>query len=354
MRRTQNYLLFSIMILFFFAAAGCTALSDAGTSASVKYERPAIGFTVEEEKVTDLELQRRYILNIEAQDGIIRITRWDKDYMQIRENRKLKGPASKEKLKALLGKNNYKLETTNYTIKLIREPDKELKSLFRRTDDIELMVPEAINTVSVNAGSGAIVISGFNEMSGVDLKLKRGNIKADSCQTNRIYAEAAAGDIEVRNVNGAGTYKCGRGNITMKDIEGTVEIKSVSGHTAVENITGRLNADISSGGISIEASQLKADSMIYTSYGEIEADLKGLESKGKYSIRAANGDIRLKMPENTGWSLVARSTKGMIRNSLDLPGDELKVAPSGELYGDVKGGGPSIDIYVDNGDILLH
>jgi len=352
MRKNPYLFLISLIIISLFAVTGCTA--DPGEKPAVRYERPAIGFTAEEENVTELDLQKQYIMNIEAQDGIIRITRWDKDYIQVKENRKLKGPASKGTLKTLLGKNNYKVETTNYEVKLTKEPDKELKSLFRRTDDIELMVPDTINTVSVNAGSGAIVISGFNEMSGVDLKLKKGIIKADNCDVNRIDAEITAGELEVKGINGSGSYKCGRGDITLKDIKGTAEIKSVSGNTTIENLSGRLNADISSGSITLKASQLKADSMIYASYGEVQADLEGLETEGKYSIRAANGTIRLIMPENTGWSLLARSTKGKIKSRLELSPDELKMAPSGELYGDVKGGGPSIDIYIDEGDIILN
>lgn len=352
MRRTQNLFLIGFTILSFFAMTGCGR--DSGEEPAVKYERPAIGFAVEEEKVTELDLQKQYIMNIEAQDGIIRITRWDEDYIQVKENRKLQGPASKGALKTLLEKNNYRVETTNFEVKLVKEPDKELKALFRRTDDIELMVPEGINTVRVSAGTGAIIITGLKEMSGVDLKLEKGVIKAESCDVNRINAEITVGDLDAEGINGSGSYKCGRGDITLKDTEGTVEIKSVSGHITAENLSGRLNADISSGSIAIKASLLKADSMLYASYGDIKAELEGLEAGGKYTIRAANGTVRLQMPENTGWSLLAKSTKGSVINNLKLPADELERAPSGELYGDVGGGGPTVDVYVDKGDIILN
>jgi len=67
---------------------------------------------------------------------------------------------------------------------------------------------------------------------------------------------------------------------------------------------------------------------------------------------AAKGDIRLKMPHDSGWSLIARSTKGRVINRLK-PDQELKKSPSGEVYGDVRGGGVLIDAYVDDGNIYL-
>jgi len=352
MKRAQiilkTYMLLILSIIFL---TGCRSYVNGEFVYS--YERPAIGFTVEDETVTNLDIQKQYQLNVEAQDGIIKIIRWDKDYLQVIESSKMKGPSSKESLKLLLEKNSCKIESKSYEIKLEKEQDKDLKSLFRRTDDLEIMVPKELTTINISAGSGAIIISGFDEMSGIDLKLEKGTIKVDNCNANRISADVTKGDINIMAVNGAGSYKCGRGDIKLQDITGTVEIKSVSGNTNIENITGKLNVDISAGSITINKSQLKADSMIYASSGDIEVDLEGLESTGKYTIKAANGDIRLNMPEETGWSLLAKSTKGKIADNLNLTSDELEKASSGELYGDVRGGGPTIDVYVDKGDIEL-
>lgn len=351
MKKAQILIILLIMMFLTASLTGCTV--DANGEQVYFYERPAVGFTVEDEVITNVEIQKQYILNLEAQDGIIKITCWDKDYMQIIENRKLKGPSTREALKALLEKSKYKVESTSFDIKLEKEPDKDLKSLYRRTDDIELMIPEALKTINIKAKSGTISISGFTDMSNIDLDIEKGGIKVDNCKVNKIYATITDGDLDISGINGSGLYECGRGDIKLRDITGTIELKSVSGDTYIENVTGMLNADISAGSITVKASQLKNESMIYASYGNIKADLEGLDASGKYTIKAATGDIRLNMPEKTGWSLLARSTKGRIIDNLDLSSGELKKAPSGELYGDVGGGGPTIDVYVDRGDIYL-
>lgn len=345
---------FKILLLSIFTAlilSGCT-LAENGELAYF-YERPAVGLTVEDEVITDVDIQKQSSLSLEGQDGIIKITQWDKNYLQIIEKRKLKGPSKKESLKVLLENNKYKVESTTFDIKLKKETDKDLKPFFRRTDDIELMVPETLKTININAKSGAIFMSGFDGMSIVDLALEKGSIYVDNCKVNKIYAAITDGDLDIAGINGYGAYECGRGNIKLRDMTGAIELKSVSGDTYIENAEGKLNGDISTGSITVKASRLKTKSLIYASYGDIEADLEGLDASGMYTIKASKGNIRLNMPEKTGWSLIARSTGGRILDNLGLTSGELKKAPSGEVYGDVGGGGATIDVYVDSGDIYL-
>ena len=346
--------LFTVLLLIIFSGVtlcGCT-LAAKGEQMYF-YERPAIGFTVEAEAVTNVTVDKQSSLDIEAQDGVIKITQWDRDYLQIIEKRKLKGPSSRDALKVLLENNNCKVDSTNYDIKIKKEPDKDLKPFFRRTDDIELMVPKALKSIDIDAKSGRISMSGFDDMSIVDLTIDNGSIKADNCKANKITAAITDGDIDLAGIISSGTYKCGRGNVKMRDITGAIELKSVSGDTYIENAEGKLNCDISTGSITVKASRLKTESMLYASCGDIDAELEGIETSGKYTINALKGNIRLKMPEKTGWSLLARSTGGRILNKLEFAAGELEKAPSGEVYGDVGGGGPTINVYVDSGDIYL-
>lgn len=351
MKKQQH---FKILLLSIFTAlllSGCI-LAENG-ELTYFYERPAVGLTAEDEVITDVDILKQSSLSLEGQDGIIKITHWDKDYLQIIEKRKLKGPSKRESLKVLLENNKYKVESTTYDIKLKKESDKDLKPFFRRTDDIELMVPETLKTININAKSGAIFMSGFDGMSIVDLALEKGSIYVDNCKVNKIYAAITDGDLDIAGINGYGAYECGRGNIKLRDMTGAIELKSVSGDTYIENAEGKLNGDISTGSIIVKASRLKTESLIYASYGDIEADLEGLDASGMYTIKASKGNIRLNMPEKTGWSLIARSTGGRILDNLGLTSGELKKAPSGEVYGGVGGGGPTIDVYVDSGDIYL-
>lgn len=352
MKKAQLFLILLLIIFSSVTLAGCTAAADG--EQVYFYERPAVGFTVEDEVITNVNIETQSSLNIKAQDGIVKVTKWDRDSLQIVEKRKLKGPSTRKALKVILGDNNLKVDSSSYDIKLVKEPDKELKPFFRRTVDIEIMVPDSIKTIDIEAKSGMISMSGIDELSIVHLTLGKGNIKVDNCKANKIYATITDGDLDLAEINSSGTYKCDRGDIKLQGITGDIELKLNSGDTYIKNAEGILNCDISTGSIIVEASHLKAESMLYASYGDIDTDLEGIEASGKYTFNASQGKIQLNMPKKTGWSLLARSTKGAIYNKLNLAANELEKAPSGEVYGDVRGGGPSINVYVDRGDIYLH
>lgn len=319
-----------------------------------KDNKPSIGFTAEHEEITKVDIDRQYILDIDGQNGSIKLMRWDKDYLEVNGKSKIKGPSSRDSLIDMLEENKMKVESSVVEVKIGRESDEELKLLHRRTDDIVISVPEGIRTVNINFKGGAISIKGFNDMAKIGLEIENGSVMAEDCTSNAVYITVANGEIKASNINSPGTYECGRGDILLSNIKGNTDIKSVSGKTLVEKFEGKLNGNVSAGSITVKESRLKADSMIYASYGDIEAGLQNTDDvSGKYVFKAANGDITLYMPQKTGWSLLAKSTKGRVINDADTETDELETSPSGELYGDVRGGGAYIDIYVDNGDIFL-
>jgi hypothetical protein len=342
-----------LLILFSCASlAGCTLIS--GNRQVYYYERPAIGFTVEDEVTTNVDLEKQTSLNLTAGNGVIRVTPYDGDKLQIIEKRRLTGPASKKELKAMLEENNLNIDKDSIEVKLNDDPEERQKSLFSLIIDIELKVPEAVKTLDIVSKSGEIEISGLKKKDNLNLKVDKGNIKVDNCEAALIFTTIARGNLDMGNSSGIGSYKCGRGNIVLQNMKGNIELKSVSGDTVIENVEGKLDCDISTGSLTVGESRLSKDSNLYASYGDIKADLNNLDMEGKYTIEASKGTIRLKLPETAGWSLLAESTKGKITDNLGLDEGVLKTAPSGELYGDVRGGGPLIDAYVDMGSIILN
>ncbi len=354
MMKTTKMKIMSILlpaVLLAGSGAGCSMTSDAERAYS--YNGPAIGYTVEKDVTTEVDIEKQSSISIEAQDGVITITPWDGEKLQIIEKRKLKGPAKKESLEKLLDERKYQVDRTSFDITLKKEPEEDLKPPFRRTDDIQLKVPDTIRSFKIKAGSGTIFLSGMDNLSTVNLTLERGNIKIDRSSINKIIAEIDNGNIDIMEVKGSGEFECGRGNIRLKDVTGAVKLKSIEGETIIEDLEGRLDGDVSAGSITVRDSRLKAESRLYASYGNMNVDLEGVESEGRYVLKAAKGNIRLNMPREIGWSLLAKSTYGRIVNKLEQTSDELEEAPSGELYGDVDGGGPTIDVYVDRGNIYL-
>ncbi len=331
---------------------GCTLIS--GDKQAYIYERPTIGLTVKDEITTDIEIGKQSSLSLAAGYGVIRITPYDGDKLQVIEKRKFTGPSSKRVLKAILDENKLNIEKESMEVNLYYPPEEKQKPLFSLIIDIELRVPDTVKTLEITLKGGGIQAEGLKGMDSLDLKVDKGNIDVDYCEGNRITAAISNGNLDVDSSSGIGSYKCGRGNIKLQKTKGNIDLKSVAGNTLIEEVEGRLECDVSAGDLTVGKSRISKDSTLYASCGDIKVDFNNLDLEGKFTVKASKGTIKLKLPETTGWSLLARSTKGKISKNLELEEGVLKTAPSGEVYGDVHGGGPLIDAYVDMGNIVLN
>ncbi len=344
MKRIQIFGVFLLGIMIFSMLAGCSAKV----------------FTKEDEIVNNVNINNQGSLKLDVLDGDIKVTFWQEDYLKIVEKRSVRGPGKREKLKELLDENKYVVETTDYSVS-VRSPEepekndsKGGKSIFSLTDDMEIMVPQSIYNITIKAGNGDISISGHKLASFVDVGLKNGSISIDKLEAGKISVNAAKGDIYISEITGNGEFKCGRGKIAVKGMAGNIEAKLTQGEINIEEAEGRFNCDISSGKINLRRSWLLKDSIFYASSGEIKADFEVRDEDGTVKFMAAKGDILLNLPKESGWSLMAKSTKGRVVVDKQEPKlEELKKSPSGEVYGDAGGGGPFIDAYVDNGKIYL-
>lgn len=369
------------LVLFITVAAvslaGCSKASDDGffisggdTQTVFTDGRPSIGPTVEDETVTNVDIDSQTRVSVKIHSGSIKITRGSQNQLQVIENWQLKGPATRERLSQLLGKRKKTLETTTTSITIEREAAEEFEQLsdgelgrlftdivmplYRQTVQMELIVPESITQIYIDAQNASVTLSGFDEMSSISLSLGRGTVHAEQCSSKRLTVSVDEGDIHMKDISAFGTYECGKGNILLSGIVGTVELKSVSGNTLIEKTEGKLNCDISTGTLTVKDCVMGQDSTIYASHGDISADFEAAGIAGGCKIRAATGDISVNLPEKAdGWSLAVRSTKGRIKNKMVPMPDTLESVSSGEVHGDVRGGGPLLDIYVDNGDVLL-
>lgn len=320
------------------------------------YVRPAIGPTVKEQSTCKLDVSSQSSLNIMAQDGNISIRQWNSDFIQITCNKSIKGPSTKEKLKEML--DGFELRNDNsssYNINVNLVPEDDLKPLYRRTENIDIFVPDNIKQISIDAESGNIELFELENLNGLDISLDRGSTAVSDCSSRKTTLNVSTGNITVNGLKGTNnSVECGKGNMKLVNIEGTTEVNLISGSIAVEKLNGKFDGIISTGDIVISDSSIKTESSIYTSYGNITADLSGIEDTGTYSIDAANGNIKLKLPDNKGWSIIAEADKGHIDNNVKAAEGSLKISPTGELYGDVAGGGANVDAYVYNGSIYLN
>lgn len=314
---------------------------------------PVIGITAEDKSITSVDVGSRTGLNLVLNNGDVKITRGSQEQVQIIENSRIKGPVSREQLRKYLMANKCRVDNASSGINIDGKQVDGIKPLFGYENDIELILPASLVTIKISIDNGSILMSGIDGMSDIELSVKRGRIHMEKCNSASIRVSAGDGTILMEDIEGDGTYKCGRGNIWLRKVNGTSEVITVSGDTVIEDCAGKLDCDVSSGSITVRDTELKDDSALYASNGNIEAELEKIEATGKYSIKTASGRISLKMPRETGYSLIARSTRGRIYNEMDPVPKTLAEAPSGEIYGDVGNGGASIDVYIDRGNIHL-
>ncbi|MGE5615048.1 MAG: DUF4097 family beta strand repeat-containing protein [Bacillota bacterium] len=314
---------------------------------------PAIGITAEEKSITSVDAGSQTRLNLVLNNGDVKITRGGRDHVQIIENRRIRGPASRGQLGEYLKSNKSRVDSTYFDINIDGRQVDGIKPFFGYENDIELILPASLAAINITIDNGSIMVSDLDGMSNMELSVKKGRIHVEKCNSIRIKASVAEGRISAEGIIGNGTFNCGRGDIRLREVNGTIEIVSVSGDTIIENCTGKLNCDISSGSITVRDTELKNGSALYASNGNISVELEKIDVEGKYSIKAASGNISLKMPQETGYSLIARSTRGRAYNKMDPAPETLERAPSGEIYGDVGNGGASIDVYIDRGNIYL-
>jgi len=360
---------------------GCTGQAEAGAiiandGIGAKYSegKPAIGPTVEKESTINVDISTQKRLKINIQKGSVKITRGSQEHLQLIEKTRLKGPASKDRLNEYLRNINSDVETSSISVSINHKArlkadaqvdedtdtaadakeEEEIKPPYRCTVDMEVIVPETITAIDVDAENALIVLSGFEDMSSVDLSAERGMIRVDQCSSKNISVSVENGDIWTENITGYSTYDCGRGDIVITGAKGAVELKSLAGETAIEKAEGKLNCNISSGSLKIMDSVLESGTVLYASTGMITADLSRIDENGTYIIKSSAGDILAELPQGAGWSLIARSTRGRVKNNIELFGESLETGPDGEVYGDVNGGGASIDLYTDMGDIILN
>jgi len=391
-----------LIILVLSAAAmyltGCTILSKAGiTAAHYGIEKtysdgkPAIGPTVEKNSTVNIDISSQTRLKVNIQDGTIgniKIIRGDGNKLQINEKTSLKGPASKEKLEKMLEHTGKNATSSSMSVSIDyrfnippqekektqdsqadkqkntqadekdteagKKKDDSLRPLYRCIVDIELIVPEAFTTIDVNAENASIALSGFEGLSMANISVKTGVIRIDRCSVNRISVSVDNGDIWMKDITGYSICECGRGDIFLSGLKGDAEVNSLSGKTVIERAEGRLECDISSGSLTVRESKIAEGSVLYASTGTITADLNGMDDSGSYTLKSPAGDIMVDLPENSGWSLNAKSTRGRVKNNIEQFTKCLEKSPDGVVYGDVNGGGPTVDIYTDRGNITLY
>jgi hypothetical protein len=145
-----------------------------------------------------------------------------------------------------------------------------------------------------------------------------------------------------------GVVETTNGEIYADDMHGDLDVSSTNGTIEVSRGSGTITAGTTNGEIRVDDHLGSVD--LATTNGDVEMDL--LLPAGGYGYAAStNGEISLRIPDDTAATLQARTTNGDIRiEGLDFQGSLDHDEAEGVIQG---GGATEIRLGTTNGDIDL-
>lgn len=194
-----------------------------------------------------------------------------------------------------------------------------------RSGSGDLEIADVAGPVAVSTGSGDIRV---------------GRIKA------QVSANTGSGDVAVE---GAASVRAstGSGSVNAAAIRGDVDARSGSGDIAVGQ-QGKGSVEVSTGSGDVALTGATGPVRVRASSGDIE--VQGAPSS-TWDLSASSGSVRLRLPSQGGFDLDLHSSSGQIETSMPIAitGSQSRR----DLKGQVRGGGPRVQVSTSSGGIII-
>jgi len=189
----------------------------------------------------------------------------------------------------------------------------------------EIVVP-ADTHVDADTGSGSITVT--NIMASVDVGSGSGGLRLENI-SGPVRAKTGSGSIRAEGVAGEFRGSTGSGSVFLRQTApGDVKVSTGSGSTELTGIDGSLSASAGSGSITVEGRQ-----------------------QGDWKIGTGSGSIVVHLPDDAAFDLDAESNSGSI--TIDHPLMVQGKVSKRHIRGEVRGGGPLLDINTGSGGIRI-
>jgi DUF4097 and DUF4098 domain-containing protein YvlB len=144
----------------------------------------------------------------------------------------------------------------------------------------------------------------------------------------RLQSKTGSGAQSVEGIQGPVTATAGSGGIQVARIDDTVTLQSGSGGIEFDSIKGRVEATTGSGGV------------------------RGANLSGPITAHAGSGGITLRLAGSTGFDVHAQTGSGQIYVN---PPITMQSSSFGrhEVRGQIRGGGPAIDVTSGSGGVRI-
>ena len=180
-----------------------------------------------------------------------------------------------------------------------------------------------------------------------------------------VKSRTGSGDQVISGVTGPVQAGSGSGAVTVTDIGGSVEAHTGSGAIRAEGIGGAFKARTGSGSVRLVQS---APGDVEVSTGSGSMNLSGIngalqahagsgrimgegEQNGRWDLETGSGAISVRLPPDASFELNARSGSGHVYT--DHPITLRGRIDGSHLSGEVRGGGPLLQVRAGSGTILI-
>lgn len=225
------------------------------------------------------------------------------------------------------------------TVAIGRIEDEELERRLEVSYDVT--VPEATD-LQVKSGSGDVLVEGVARS--VSITSGSGSVVA-SRLGGSTDVTTGSGDVKLDGDGGDLKARSGSGDLSAAGVGGAATVQTASGEVRLD-VTGRGHVDASSSSGDVRVSGARGTVTAQSSSGDIALD--GVPG-GAWSLRSSSGDISVRLGEGAGFTLDAQTSSGRIQSAAPVT---TTGAMSGKaLKGDVRGGGPRLELRTASGNI---
>jgi len=206
----------------------------------------------------------------------------------------------------------------------------------------DITVP-ANTRVTARSGSGDLEVA---DVAGpLDMSTGSGDIRVGRIK-DAVAAHTGSGDISV-DAAGSARTSTGSGNVRVAAVRGDLDARSGSGDiSATQQGTG--SAEVSTGSGDVDLSGATGPLHVRASSGDIT--VQGAPS-ADWDLSASSGSVRVRLPSKGGVDLDLRSNSGHIETS--VPVTVTGSQSRRELKGQLRGGGPRLQVSTSSGGIVI-
>jgi DUF4097 and DUF4098 domain-containing protein YvlB len=179
--------------------------------------------------------------------------------------------------------------------------------------------------LDVSTGSGDIRVGRIKDA--VAAHTGSGNIRVEAAASAR--TSTGSGDVVVSGVAGDLNARSGSGDITATQRgKGSADVSTGSGNVDLTGATGPLHVRASSGDITLQGAPV--------------AD---------WDVSASSGNVRVRLPSKGGVDLDLHSNSGQIETPVPIAvtGSQTRR----DLKGQLRGGGPRVQVSTSSGGIIV-